>query len=110
MDVVSKSQVDKAGKILRDANASGQERQAAIATVASWRKLHATPLIGINMLMRRVLAKKSYKDAIIAQRLKRMPSIVEKLFRYPQMGASRMQDIRAKRICILFLCIKTSNA
>lgn len=100
MDVVSKSQVDKAGKILRDANASGQERQAAIATVASWRKLHATPLIGINMLMRRVLAKKSYKDAIIAQRLKRMPSIVEKLFRYPQMGASRMQDIGGVRIIV----------
>ena len=57
-------------------------------------------MIGINMLMRRVLAKKSYKDAIIAQRLKRMPSIVEKLFRYPQMGASRMQDIGGVRIIV----------
>lgn len=58
----------------------------------NWRSAHAFPLNTLQVTLRQ-RARKVWKNAIIAQRLKRLPSIVAKLCREPGMNLARMQDI-----------------
>ena len=68
------------------------ERDEHVAIVDNWRACHAYPLQVIKMtLLRR--AKKIDHQALIAQRLKRRPSIEVKLRDNPSMQLSQMQDI-----------------
>jgi hypothetical protein len=68
------------------------DRWEEIAVVDNWRSCHAYPLQVIKMtLLRR--AKKIDPDALIAQRLKRRPSIEIKLRDNPAMQLSQMQDL-----------------
>ncbi|MGH9699141.1 MAG: RelA/SpoT domain-containing protein [Candidatus Acidiferrales bacterium] len=67
-------------------------REEAIRIVDNWRSCHAYPLQVIKMtLLRR--AKKIDPTALIAQRLKRRPSIELKLRDNQNMKLSQMQDI-----------------
>jgi len=43
---------------------------------------------------------KGIPDAIVAQRLKRLPTIIDKLSRQPQMALSRMQDVGGLRVIV----------
>jgi hypothetical protein len=45
-------------------------------------------------------ARKVYEHALVAQRLKRVPSIISKLERFPSMNLSRMQDIGGCRAVV----------
>jgi ppGpp synthetase/RelA/SpoT-type nucleotidyltranferase len=90
--VHSKGQIDKAGHSLIALPKDDPERQLAIAVVDNWRVCHAYPLQIIKMtLFRR--ARKIDQHALIAQRLKRRPSIEIKLRDNPNMKLSQMQDI-----------------
>ncbi|WP_440682475.1 RelA/SpoT domain-containing protein [Cysteiniphilum halobium] len=61
--------------------------------------MHAQPLSAAHKLLKHK-AKALDKGAILSQRLKRTPSIIAKLQRYPKMQLSRMQDIGGCR-CVL---------
>lgn len=87
-----RKQVDAAGKILRDPNAPLEDFARAFAVLDNWRSAHAFPLNTFQILLRN-RARKIDPSATIAQRLKRVPSIVKKLQLQPSMRLSQMQDI-----------------
>ncbi len=88
----TKGQVDRAGEALIALGKEDPAREDAIAVVDNWRSCHAYPLQVIKMtLLHR--AKKINSKALIAQRMKRRPSIEIKLLDNPNMKLSQMQDI-----------------
>jgi hypothetical protein len=68
-------------------------------TVGNWRSSHSWPL---NTFKLWLLNKASYVDpeSLVAQRLKRLSSIVHKLRRFPDMKLSQMQDIAGCRAIV----------
>ena len=91
----SKSQVNRAGHVLLSARPKSRAYQDALQIVNEWRTAHAYPMNTFQATLR--LKVKKYGNAIVAQRLKRLPTIIDKLGRYPEMELSRMQDIGGVR-------------
>jgi hypothetical protein len=92
-----KGEIDRAGSILVpwwtnfDAPTT-QECGDALLVVQNWRTSHAMPLLTFRMgLTKR--AKRVAPDALIAQRLKRFSSVMDKLVRERNMKLSQMQDL-----------------
>lgn len=56
-----------------------------------WRSLHARPLTSVSANLRHYL--KSYGPVVVTQRLKRFPTVVDKLLREPKMNLTQMADI-----------------
>lgn len=95
----SKSQVIRAGEILINPKANEEDKASALEVVSYWRSCHAKPLDAFQKYIKR----KDFcisKKAIIAQRLKRLPSIISKLERMPSNNLARMQDIGGVRIVL----------
>jgi Region found in RelA / SpoT proteins len=88
----SRTAVDKAAWALVDPAATRVDREIALFVVNNWRSSHAFPLNTIQMSLRRRAALVD-PDVTVSQRIKRLPSITQKLERYPGMRLSRMQDI-----------------
>ena len=88
----SKSQIKKAGEILALGNPEHPEYLWALNLADKWRACHAYPINTFQSTLR-VKLKKFSKEVIVAQRLKRMPTIIDKLRRYPAMQLTTMQDI-----------------
>lgn len=77
----SKSRVDWAGKALSSGNyKSKNEKDTALDILDNWRAIHRYPMHIFKKRLKRV-AEKTNKEVFIAQRLKRLPSIVSKLQR-----------------------------
>ncbi len=89
----SKSQIDKAGKIIIASDIDLDERRSALEILNNWRSSHAYPLHVITSKLRRDNPK-----AIVVQRLKRLDSITGKLERFPEMSLYRMQDLGGCRV------------
>jgi ppGpp synthetase/RelA/SpoT-type nucleotidyltranferase len=100
----SKTQVRNAGKTLRK-HAQGAVVDAATLehayeVVDWWRRCHAYPLMKATMGLRsRVNTAGVAGD--ISQRLKRRPTIVDKLRREPTMTLDRMQDVGGCRAVLV---------
>ncbi|MFA5260915.1 MAG: RelA/SpoT domain-containing protein [Candidatus Omnitrophota bacterium] len=93
---ISKNQINKAGKILIVEDPNIEDFLWAIDLANQWRACHAYPINTFNATLRSKL--KDYEnDPIVAQRLKRMPTIIDKLKRYPNMQLTTMQDIGGLR-------------
>jgi len=88
----SKGQVDAAGRLLASGLGTPEEIDVALDVLNNWRAVHSFPLNTIQMGLR-TRARRIYEHALVAQRLKRVPSIVLKLRRFSSMNLSRMQDI-----------------
>lgn len=88
----SKRRVDKAGRTLMDGDGSWEDIEVAREILSNWRAAHAFPLNTFQMALR-YKSGEILKQCLVAQRLKRTPSIVAKLQRYTSMKLSRMQDI-----------------
>lgn len=86
----SKTKVRKAG-VAAVRPESLQDLAESIDILNNWRASHAVPLTSIAQNVRNV-AKKVNPQSTVAQRIKRMPSVISKLERYPTMGAERIQD------------------
>lgn len=80
----SRSQIIKAGKTIKKGDAPEQEAAQATKIIDNWRAAHAFPMHVIYMHLRRMAA--SHSDIIVAERLKRLDSIVNKLKREPSMS------------------------
>ncbi|MQY61819.1 (p)ppGpp synthetase [archaeon] len=91
----SKNQINKAGQILVKDNPTTEELIWARGLADRWRACHAYPINTFNSTLRDKLRDDS--DTIVAQRLKRMPTIIDKLKRYPAMQLTTMQDIGGLR-------------
>lgn len=88
----TRRQVRRAGATLRDPQATASDRANAFAMADNWRSSHAFPLNTFQMSLRRKAASIN-PTAIVAQRIKRLPSIVAKLRRFDSMSLDRMQDL-----------------
>lgn len=95
----SKNQINRAGDILISDAASLSERNFADLVLTNYRAAHGYP---INTFQATLRAKLKVVDdkAIVAQRLKRTPSIVVKLKRFEGMKLARMQDIGGLRAVV----------
>lgn len=95
----SRNQVSRAGITLIDPNASWDERQAALEILNHWRSCHAYPINTFQATLRARL-KRVCSTALVAQRLKRTPSILKKLKMNHGMQMARMQDIGGLRAVV----------
>ena len=93
----SKESVKKAGAALIGADSSLHEKAKTI--VDNWRACHVAPLNSFQTSLRQKL-KQIDPDALVSQRLKRLPSIISKLERTPGMSLARMQDIGGIRAVV----------
>lgn len=92
---ISSSAIQRAGKVLESSKVGTSEYQTAINTVNYWRLQHAFPMGVYRRSLRRQVKK--YRSPLVAQRLKRMPTIIDKLTRHKGMNLSRMHDIGGVR-------------
>ena len=97
--IYSKKEVGRARETLINKFSTDQEFFYAIDVLSNWRAAHAYPMHSLLMTLRNQSLKID-KNAIVVQRLKRTPSIVEKLSRFPDMKLHRMQDISGCRSII----------
>jgi hypothetical protein len=95
----SKTVIDRAGESLITLPPGDPEREKALIVINNWRSCHSFPLQVIKMtLLKR--ARSIDREALIAQRLKRLPSIALKLEQDPSMRLSQMQDIGGCRAVV----------
>ncbi|WP_316157880.1 DUF2188 domain-containing protein [Cupriavidus sp. BIC8F] len=92
----SRTQVKRAGATLIDETATKEDQEAAFVVLTNWRACHGYPVNTFQATLRTRL-KRLGLNALVAQRLKRTPSILGKLQRNPSMDLSRMQDIGGLR-------------
>lgn len=99
----SKSKVDRAGQLLVDLLLVDSqtfvgrrvEFHDAIEILDWWRGEHARPLSRVAANLRHYAGREG--KPIVAQRLKKAPTIADKLIREPKMKLSRMADIGGVR-------------
>ena len=101
----SKSKTDTAGILLSKKTGTKEERNDALEILSNWRASHNYPLqVFMNRLKR--VSIKIDANTLTAQRLKRVPSILNKLNRKyeglskPTMKLTQMQDIAGCRVVL----------
>ena len=92
----SKTKIDRAGDLLKNKSGAEDDRTKALDILSSWRANHALPL-DIFATVLRQRSQKISAHAVVAQRLKRTPSILLKLSNHKTMRLSAMQDIGGLR-------------
>jgi len=100
----NKNELNKSGIILKDSNSSEEDINKATDILNNWRAIHSYPLHIFQMTLKNIV-KKCDKDSLVAQRLKRANSIINKLNRKydghnPSMQLSQMQDIAGCRAIV----------
>ena len=74
--------------------------EGAISELNNFRALHYVPLNTFQATLRSRIDKLGIKNAIVAQRIKRLPTILYKLNRFPTMNLNQMQDIGGIRAIV----------
>ena len=88
----SKSRIDKAGELLKASEIDTQVLEESLEVLSNWRAFHAMPLDTFAKVLKlRVKKISKSPNAIVAQRLKRTPSILLKLQTHKTMRLSTMQ-------------------
>lgn len=94
----SRSQVIRAGKTMKSSGEPIEHIISATQIIDNWRAAHAYPLHVIYMHLRRMAYKRS--DIVVAERLKRLDSIISKLKREHTMNLWTMQDLGGCRFIV----------
>lgn len=90
---VSKKEIGRAGERLVSQLRNGSEYlESDVQMLHEWRMLHLYPLNKIRCYLERE-ALILNKNSLISSRIKRLPSIVTKLSRFPEMKLNKMQDL-----------------
>ena len=92
----SRSKVKRAGKVFVSPNSTAEEKDAALEVINNWRAAHSFPLQVLYVHVK----KTAPEGAIVAQRLKRLYSITQKLHRFHDMSLPTMQDIGGCRVIV----------
>lgn len=95
----SKEKVKRAGETLFKSGATLEEFDEALQILNNWRSSHSYPVNTFQAGLRKKLSSLNI-ESIVAQRLKRIPSIMAKLQRFRNMSLSRMQDIGGLRAVV----------
>ena len=88
----TRGQVDAAGRVLVDPTYEFNDFENTLEIVSNWRSAHSRPLYTFRFGLRRY-ATNVDPGVLVAQRIKRLSSIILKLQLRPTMRLSRMQDI-----------------
>ncbi|OGP63355.1 MAG: hypothetical protein A2170_02735 [Deltaproteobacteria bacterium RBG_13_53_10] len=99
----SKADIDRAGALLipwwkREVN-DPPESGRSYMIIENWRTSHARPLLTFRVGLER-RAKRVDTKSLVAQRLKRFSSVMNKLVREPTMKLSQMQDLGGCRAIV----------
>ena len=94
----SKSQIDKAGELIRKSKNQTHQYKKALKVIKEWRSYHSKPLTSIRNHIE-YKGKEIDKNSLTIQRLKRLVSIQSKLQRSTT-RLSKMQDIRGCRTIV----------
>lgn len=97
----SRNQVKKAGKVFVDllnhkSVKFDVDTPDPLVVINNWRAAHSFPLQVLYMHVKKSVPQ----TAIVAQRLKRLYSITQKLYRFPHMSLTAMQDIGGCRVIV----------
>src|SRR2546425_3078343 len=100
----TREEVDAAGNLIRDLMAAdleleGDKLDKALLVINNWRSSHSFPLNTFQVGLRD-RARGVYRDALVAQRIKRLSSIVEKLERLRRLQLTDIQDIGGCRAVV----------
>lgn len=98
----TKGEIDRAGGVLVPWWKHEAEPETvgwAYTIVENWRNSHSMPLLTFRVNLQR-RAKRVEPDAIVAQRLKRFASVMNKLVREPHMKLSQMHDLGGCRAIV----------
>ncbi len=99
----SKGVVNRAGEELRSvwtgASPIAPTTEEAIEVLADFRMAHAYPLQMVASSLRYHVGRRCVAGDV-GQRLKRLPTIIDKLARHPEMALARMQDIGGCRAVV----------
>ena len=95
----SKTQINKAGKLIGKGDGQAHEIKEARTKVSNFRSSHGYPLFAVTIHVRKN-AQDVNPDAIVARRLKRLPTIIDKLERHPNMNVTTMQDLGGCRVIL----------
>jgi len=95
----SRKFISRIGDILVSDESTPEEREEAIQTLGEWRTLHLQPLNTFQTTLRKYVHSVD-SNGIVAQRLKRTPTILDKLRRYNDMELGRMHDIGGLRAIV----------
>lgn len=94
----TKREINAAGSAIRNGNLSSADRTAALKVIDNWRAAHAYPLHVFYMNLRDKAGSRN--DILVAERLKRLESIVSKLQLEDGMQLYRMQDLGGCRMVL----------
>lgn len=95
---VSKKQVNRAGAILKQGKTGNKDYADSLNIANQWRLAHVYPINTFQARLRKMVS--SFPGSLVAQRLKRMPTIIDKLDRHEHMQLSTMQDIGRVRAVV----------
>jgi len=93
----SKSAVGRASKLVGKGKGTPAELAEARAVLSNFRSAHAFPLNAVTVTVRQK-ALVVNPSAVVAQRLKRLPTILDKLTRIPTMSVTTMHDLGGCRV------------
>jgi len=97
---ISKRGLDRAGKIIQ-LHQDDEEHHAAVELLNRWREQHILPMDHYFDACNDIVSGSSaYKGTVVAERLKRLPTIIDKLDRFPNMHLSTMYDIGGVRVIL----------
>jgi len=102
----SKKHVNRCARYVRDFVPSApddpdwQELFEAIDAIDWWRAQHAKPLGRVNAGLRYYVKRSGAVAQDVTQRLKRFDTIIDKLYRHPNMALTTMEDIGGVRVIL----------
>lgn len=95
--LLTSSRINRAGKTIRKyLRGEIQDRakfQEALGVLIAFRAQHQRPLTTANMGLRSMVKTAGCANPEVSQRLKRIPTIVNKLWREPTLALANMQDL-----------------
>jgi ppGpp synthetase/RelA/SpoT-type nucleotidyltranferase len=96
----SRSFINRVGDVLADENSTTEAVESAVQTLSDWRALHLYPMNTFQATLRKYVNAVDSKG-IVAQRLKRTPTIIDKLRnRQQSMELGRMHDVGGLRAIV----------
>jgi ppGpp synthetase/RelA/SpoT-type nucleotidyltranferase len=93
----SNKAVQRASRVIGKGTGTSDELQAARDVLSNYRLAHAFPLNAVTVTVRQH-ALDLNPNAVVAERRKRLPTIVDKLKRHPTMSVTTMQDLGGCRV------------
>ncbi|WP_214058526.1 RelA/SpoT domain-containing protein [Nocardioides aquaticus] len=95
----SNKAVQRASRTIGRGTGTAEEIQAARDVLSNYRLAHAFPLNAVTVTVRqRALAVNP--DAVVAERRKRLPTLLDKLRRHPTMSVTTMHDLGGCRVVV----------